>query len=310
MIKVSDLHLQYGKKVVLDDISFEVKKGQTVGLLGKNGAGKSSLMNAIAGYNCPASGTILIDGIDIQKNPKQAKRKIGYLPEIPPIYKDMSVNEYLTFAAKIKGIKEYKEEVLRVVSLLNLGNNQNIWIKRLSKGTQQRVGLGAALMGNPPILILDEPLVGLDPAESKRTREIIRSLKKDHAIIISSHILKEIEELCNEIRMIKDGKLVLDSSTKQLRKHNHQNVYCLHVKGEQKKIQDCLEKFEFVTEVLCHLEIEDAVHEFVIQTKSAKDARERLFQYLVKKNFIVYEIKNQEASLEEIFMDANTKEEK
>ena len=204
MIEVKNLTMSYGKRMVLDDISFQIQEGMMVGLLGANGAGKTTTMNILTGYLKPTSGEIIINEVDVRNNPKEAKRKIGYLPEHPPVYKDMKVFEYLVFVAELKGVKDKKAEVCRVMEQMNLSDRRNDFIKKLSKGMQQRVGFAQALIGNPEVLILDEPLVGLDPAEAKRTRELIKELQGEHIVIISSHVLKEIEELCNMILMLKD----------------------------------------------------------------------------------------------------------
>lgn len=218
MIKITNLKMVYGKKEVLTNISFDIKKGNIVGLLGVNGAGKSTIMNILTGYLRPTEGEVSICQVDMNKSPVEAKKNIGYLPEIPPLYKDMKVEEYLMFAADIKGVKNQAEEVCRVLALLDLKKERFNFIKKLSKGYQQRIGLAQALLGNPSVLILDEPLVGLDPSESKKMREVIKGLQENHAIIISSHILSEIEELCSDILILKDGNLVFDNSIKKAKK--------------------------------------------------------------------------------------------
>lgn len=218
MIGVKNLKMSYGKKEVLKGISFKIKQGNIVGLLGVNGAGKSTIMNILTGYLIPSEGEVRICEYSMAKNPIAAKRNIGYLPEIPPLYKDMKVKEYLMFAAELKGIQNRKEEVCRVLSLLSLQEEECQFIKKLSKGYQQRIGLAQALLGNPPVLILDEPFVGLDPTEAKKMREVVKALQEEHAVIISSHILSEIEELCNDILILKNGTLVFDNSVKNAKK--------------------------------------------------------------------------------------------
>lgn len=218
MIEVKNLKMSYGKKEVLKGISFKIKQGSIVGLLGVNGAGKSTIMNLLTGYLAPSEGEILICRNNMNKNPIAAKRNIGYLPEIPPLYKDMKVKEYLMFAAELKGIKNRKDEVCHVLFMLDLKEEEQSFIKKLSKGYQQRIGFAQALLGNPSVLILDEPFVGLDPAEAKKMREIVKDLQKEHVVIISSHILSEIEELCNDILILKNGTLVFDNSVKNAKK--------------------------------------------------------------------------------------------
>lgn len=309
MIEVKNLKMSYGKREVIKDVSFEIQDGKTVGLLGENGAGKSTTMNILTGYLKPLNGEVLINGIDMRKNAVEAKKYIGYLPEIPPLYKDMKVKEYLLFAAQIKGIKEKNQEITRVMKLVDIEDRKYDFIKKLSKGLQQRVGFAQALIGNPQVLILDEPLVGLDPAEARKTRDLIRSLQKEHIIIISSHILPEIEELCNEILMLKNGSLVLDKSTISAKRKNHRNEYLLTIKGEKEKIQQYLEAYEETKEVCCRGEKEKSVYEFYVRVKSARDVRDNIFGYLVSKKLNVYGIARVETSLEDVFIEMNNKEE-
>lgn len=309
MIEAKKINMSYGNKEVLKDISFTIEKGKTVGLLGVNGAGKSTTMNILTGYLKPVDGEVLICGVDMRKNPKQAKEHIGYLPEIPPLYMDMKVEEYLQFAAELKRVSDRKAEVNRVISLLNLEEYQHTFIKKLSKGLRQRVGFAQALLGNPEILILDEPLVGLDPAETKRTRTIIEELKKDHAILISSHILSNIEELCTEIIMLKDGKLVLDDKTSDAKRRNTNRMYRIVMKGEVDELQRLLEQYESLKEIQLLGEKEEGVYEFIVTAKNTRDIRDNILGYLVSKKIMVYGISKEEMSLEDVFMELNDKEE-
>lgn len=309
MIEVKDLCMSYGKREVLKNISFEIKDGKTVGLLGANGAGKSTTMNILTGYLAPVSGTVLINGIDIVKQPVKAKKSIGYLPEMPPLYKNMKVYEYLSFGAELKGIKEYKAEIARVLELFHLEERKYDFMKCLSKGLQQRVGFAYALLGNPPILVLDEPLVGLDPAEANATKEIIKNLRDNHIIIISSHILKEIEELCSDVLILKNGMLALDDSTLKAKRQKNRNAYILSVKGEKEKIQEYLKQYDLLKDIQYIGETEKGVHEFTVVSKNTRDIRDSIFGYLVGKKFSVYSITKKETSLEDVFMEVNDKEE-
>jgi ABC-2 type transport system ATP-binding protein len=309
MIVVEHLFMKYGKKQVLKDISFEIKEGKIVGLLGANGAGKSTTMNILTGYLRPTEGKIVICGEDIVKNPLAAKKQIGYLPEVPPLYKDMKVEEYLNFAARLKGIKKPKDEVTRVISLFDLEEKRYEFIKKLSKGMQQRAGFAYTLLGNPPVLILDEPLVGLDPVESKRTRELIKSLQQDHVIVISSHILREIEELCNDILILKDGSLVMDQSTAKAKREKNRNEYRLTIKGDKNKIEELLQSYDGFRQVIYVAEKEDGVHEFAAKSKNTRDIRDSILGFLVSKKLNVYSIEKKEASLEDVFLEMNSKEE-
>lgn len=210
MIEVRNLVKEYDAHLALDHLSFDVEDNQIFGFLGPNGAGKSTTMNILTGYLAPTSGTVTINGYDIIKNPIEAKKCIGYLPELPPVYMDMTPQEYLTFVGEIKGLKKQrlKEEVTHVMEKAGIGDVRNQLIKTLSKGYRQRVGMAQAIMGDTEIIIMDEPTVGLDPIQIIEFREMIKELGKDHTIIISSHILAEISEICSKIMIIVKGKLV------------------------------------------------------------------------------------------------------
>lgn len=309
MIEVKNLKMSYGKREVLKDISFHIEEGKMVGLLGANGAGKTTVMNILTGYLKPVEGEVMIHQANMRETPKQAKRYIGYLPEVPPLYKDMRVLEYLLFAAGLKGIEEKNTEAERVLKLVDLEDRQFDFIKNLSKGMKQRVGFAQALLGNPPVIVLDEPLTGLDPDESRKMRELLRNLRQGHSIIISSHILKEIEELCNEILMLKDGQIVLDDSTTSAKRRGNRNVYKLTIKGDKDKIAEFLERYDALREIRYVGEKEADVHEFIAKAKNTRDIRDSIFGYLAGKKFSVYGIEKMEASLEEVFMELNSKEE-
>ena len=211
MIEVKNLTKRYGDIKALDDISFTVDTGEVLGFLGPNGAGKSTTMNIITGYISSTSGTVTVDGTEILENPRETKRKIGYLPEIPPLYPEMTVRKYLEFMFDLKKVKlpkkEHIEEIMRLVRITDMADRL---IKNLSKGYRQRVGFGQALLGNPPVLILDEPTVGLDPKQIIEIRKLIRSLGKKHTVIFSSHVLSEISATCDRIIVISEGRLVAD----------------------------------------------------------------------------------------------------
>lgn len=309
MVEVKNLRMSYGKYEVLKDVSFQIEKGRIVGLLGANGAGKSTIMNIMTGYLKPVAGEILICGEDIRRHPKTAKKHIGYLPEVPPLYKDMKVLEYLLYAAELKGISDRGEEVLRVMELLHLKDRQYDQIKKLSKGLQQRVGLAQALLGNPEVLVLDEPLSGLDPEESKQTRELLKSLRDEHVIIISSHILSEIEELCNRIMMLKDGELVLESSTQKAKERGKRNLYRFTIKGEKTQLDTWLLEYAQVAEVHYQREKEPGVHEWIVVASNNRDIRDNILGYLSSKRVVVYGVEKVENSLEDLFIEMNKKEE-
>ena len=236
MIEVSGLTKRYGKNTAVDHLSFRVKKGQIYGFLGPNGAGKTTTMNMLTGYLAPTEGQIRIDGHDISEEPVEARRRIGYLPEIPPLYLDMTPLEYLRFAAELKGVaKEKREsEVERVMEKTQIQDMQDRLIRHLSKGYRQRVGLAQALLGDPEVLILDEPMVGLDPKQIIEIRELIRSLGKKHTVILSSHILSEITSICDHVMIISHGKLAASDTPENLSHYMKNSDVCeLKIRGSR-----------------------------------------------------------------------------
>lgn len=218
MIEVKNLTKRYGNHKAVNDLSFRVEKGQIYGFLGPNGAGKSTTMNILTGYLAATEGTVTIDGVDVQKEPEKVKSMIGYLPEIPPLYVDMKVEEYLAFVAELKKIpaKQRKEQMEKVMEMTNITDMRKRLIKNLSKGYKQRVGLAQAILGNPKLIILDEPMVGLDPKQIIEIRDLIKELGKEHTVILSSHILSEISMVCDHIMIISKGKLVASDSPEGL----------------------------------------------------------------------------------------------
>lgn len=309
MIKVKNVSMSYGKKIVLDDISFQIKKGDIVGLLGNNGAGKSTTMNLLTGYLKPKSGEVFINDINMSEKPKLAKKSIGYLPEIPPLYKDMKVVEYLQFVAELKAVKSVQSEINAVMERFDLTDKKYEYIKNLSKGWQQRVGFAQALLGEPEVIILDEPLVGLDPKESKEIRKMIQNLKGKHTVIISSHILKEIEEVCNQILIIKNGKIALNDNMKKAMQKGNQNKYKLVIKGEKNTIFTLLNNAALLSGVEYIKQEEGDVHHFLVYSKEKRDIRDNLFGLLVGKKLSVYGIEKYTSSLEEVYETVNEGEE-
>ena len=220
MIEVSNLTKKYGKHTAVDDLSFQVEKGQIYGFLGPNGAGKSTTMNIITGYLAATEGTVKINGHDVLKEPEEAKKCIGYLPELPPLYMDMTVGEYLCFVAELKKVpsKDRVDQIEEIMEKTGVTEMKDRLIKNLSKGYKQRVGLAQALIGYPEVIILDEPSVGLDPKQIIEMREFIRSLANEHTVILSSHILSEVQAVCDHIMIIAHGKLVASDSPENLQK--------------------------------------------------------------------------------------------
>lgn len=306
MIQVSNLTKKYGNHLALNDVSFHVEKGHIYGLLGPNGAGKSTTMNIITGYITPTEGSVVVNGFDLATQPKEAKQCIGYLPEIPPLYPDMNVEEYLAFAAAIKKVpgKERKEEVKRVMELTNVTNVSKRLIKNLSKGYKQRVGIAQALLGSPELIILDEPTVGLDPEQIIEIRTLISGLKEHHTVILSSHILSEISAVCDEVLMIAKGKVVAMDTTENILQSNR-NSQKLEVllKGERDVIETLLsglnfvEKYQFVKEVgnKCLFE--------VFASEEEEDIREMLSQALFDAKILIIELRSFAASLEDIYLE-------
>lgn len=245
MIEVTKLTKKYGGQVAVDELTFRLEKGRIYGFLGPNGAGKSTTMNMITGYLAPTAGTITIDGKDVQKEPEEAKKKVGYLPEIPPLYVDMTVWEYLKFVAELKKIagKEQNEKVRQVMELTRITDVQDRLIRHLSKGYKQRVGLAQAILGDPEVIILDEPTVGLDPKQIIEIRDLIRKLGENHTIILSSHILSEVSAVCDQIIILSHGKLVASDTPEGLQKRMSGAMELeLVVKGEEEAVLAVLEE--------------------------------------------------------------------
>lgn len=244
MIEVKHLTKNYDSHPALDDLSFTIEKGRVYGFLGPNGAGKSTTMNIMTGYIGADSGEVLINGFDILKEPEKAKRSVGYLPEIPPLYPDMTVREYLSFVSELKEIpsKDSAAQVDEVLSLVRLTDVSNRLIRNLSKGYRQRTGLAAAVLGFPDIIILDEPTVGLDPKQIIEIRHLIRTLSKDHTIILSSHILAEVQEICDYVLIISKGRMAAEGTPKQLEEMSRgKDTVELTVMSDPARIQSVLD---------------------------------------------------------------------
>ncbi len=303
MIKVNHLVKNYGNHQAVKDISLHVKQGQIVGLLGPNGAGKSTTMNILTGYISATDGEVLVGGYDILEEPLKAKAQIGYLPEIPPLYVDMTVEEYLTFAAKLKKIKktELKTEITRVMEAAQITDVSMRLIKNLSKGYRQRVGLAQALLGNPPILILDEPTVGLDPNQIIEIRELIRELGKDHTVILSSHILSEVSAVCDYIIIIDNGKIVAEDTTENLTENFSDKARVkMTVKGTTEAVEAVLKECPYI--VGYTVEEKDGMIIVDAKTDSGEDRRDELFFAFADQKLPVVQMEQETLSLEEIFL--------
>lgn len=309
MIKVEQLTKKYGKVCALKGVSFTVEEGEIVGFLGPNGAGKTTTMNIITGYLSSTSGSVSIDGCDILDNPSQAKSRIGYLPEQPPLYLNMTVNEYLNFIYELKGCLLPKEKHLsEVCDLTGITKVRHRLIGNLSKGFRQRVGIAQALICNPPVLILDEPTIGLDPAQIIEIRSLIKKLGVKHTVILSSHILSEVQAICSRIIMLDHGKVVADSNTVELSRSTGKNVLRVSVEGPQKEAAEALVKVRGVSkaEIKKHT---GSVTEFHLHCDGGNDVRRGIFNAMAERGFAILDIHSTEPSLEDIFMSLTAKEE-
>lgn len=299
MIEVINLSKYYGEKKAVDNISFKADDGEVLGFLGPNGAGKSTTMNIITGYLSCSEGKALIDGVDILEDPVKAKSKIGYLPEIPPLYTDMTVKEYLYFIYDLKKCKLPKISHLKdICSLVKIDHVYNRIIKNLSKGYRQRVGLAQALVGNPKVLILDEPTVGLDPKQIIEIRTLIKKLGKNHTVILSSHILSEVQAVCDKIVVINDGKVVANDTEENLsRKLSNEHKLIVKIDGDNEKISSAIKKIKGVDK------INNAENGRInIEAFEGADIRKDIFNMCVENNWVLLEMKTTELSLEDIFL--------
>lgn len=305
MIEVKHLVKRYGSHAAVNDLSFTVESGKIVGFLGPNGAGKSTTMNMITGYIAPTEGTILVDGVDINDDPEKAKRNIGYLPEIPPLYPDLRVREYLQFVAELKKLS--REERTRQVQYI-MGKTGTVdvserLIRNLSKGYKQRVGLAAAMMGNPDILILDEPTVGLDPKQIIEMRDLIRELSQKHTILLSSHIMQEISAVCDEIIIINEGQMIAEDTPENLVKQMvEKNGIHLVVKGERENVKNALRTISGIKNVKYDEQNEEGTIGMTLYAMEGRDIREDVFYTLAKADLPIYEIHPLAASLEDAFL--------
>ena len=303
MIEISHLIKKYGGHYAVKDLDVTIQDGRIYGFLGPNGAGKSTTMNMITGYLAPTSGEVKIDGYDIMKEPEAAKKRIGYLPEVPPLYPDMTVGEYLRFAAQLKKIPsgQRAKEVQRCMELAQISEVKSRLIANLSKGYKQRVGLAQAVLGNPGIIILDEPTVGLDPKQMIEIRQLICSLGEKHTVILSSHILSEVSAVCDEILIISQGKLVASDTPEGLaEKQKGASILKLSAKGRKEDLENVLQNLPGTEGYTVRQEKEEAVAE--IREGAGQDVREGLFYALAEKKMPILSLERSGGSLEEIFL--------
>lgn len=304
MIEVSSLGKKYGNHLAVDDVSFTINKGEIVGFLGPNGAGKSTIMNIMTGYLSMSAGSVSVDGFDIVEQPEYAKRRIGYLPELPPLYTDMTVREYLYFMYDLKKVKfPKKPHIEEIAKLVKIENVIDRLIKNLSKGYRQRVGIAQALIGNPDLLILDEPTVGLDPKQIIEIRNLIARLGKNHTVIVSSHILSEIQEVCKRIIIINKGKIIADDTPENLSKAlSSDHSLNLRVVGTEEEMTKILNSVAGVKTVTCLGSKEDGTIDFNIEPKVGADIRRGVSERLAERKTLPLSLYSNEMTLEQIFL--------
>ena len=305
MIEVKNVTKRYGNFTAVNNISFEVKDGEILGLLGPNGAGKSTTMNMITGFIEATEGNIVVNGYDISKNARKAKKQIGYMPENVPLYQELTAKEFVKYMAELKGVerKKRKEEVENVLKETGLEEIQNKLIKNLSRGYKQRVSMAGALVGNPEVLILDEPTVGLDPKQILEIRNLIKNLGKKHTVILSSHILSEVSQICERVVIINKGNLVaIDTPENLEEKTKNKNVLYVTVEDAEEKMPSIKDKVQDIEELELVKDNEDGTKQYKIVSEENVDLRKTLFDILPKEGITIFELKKAEISLEDAFM--------
>ena len=305
MIEITNVTKKYGNFTAVDDISFTIQNGEIIGFLGPNGAGKSTTMNMITGYIEPTEGTITVNGYDIQKKPQKAKKQIGYMPEGVPLYQDLTVKEFVTYMAELKKVdkKVKKEEVEKAITETGIKDVEKKLIRNLSRGYKQRVSMAGALVGSPDVLILDEPTVGLDPKQITEIRSLIKELGKEHTVILSSHILSEVSQLCERVIIINKGKIVAIDTPENLEKATQEkNIILVTVEDKQNKMKEIN---TLIPEIAKCEEVKDngdGTKQYMIEAKENADLRKQLFEVLPKNDITIFELKKAETSLEDAFI--------
>lgn len=304
MIEINHLVKNYGNKFAVDDISFKIGKGEIVGFLGPNGAGKSTTMNILTGYLSSTSGEAKVGGIDVLENPAEAKKRIGFLPEQPPLYLDMTVEKYLEFIYGLKKVKLPKEEHLgEIMKLVKIDDIKDRVIRNLSKGYKQRVGFAQALVGNPSVLILDEPTVGLDPRQIIEMRSLIRSLGKKHTVIFSSHVLSEVATICDRIVVISNGKITADEKTDNISTVTaDMKKLSVTVEGSASTVLSILGAVDGVTKVRRNVQEKENVYQYMVDYKKDTDIRRGVFRALAKADCPILNMQDAGMSLEEAYL--------
>ena len=314
MIEVKNVTKKYGNFVAVDNISFTVNDGEIVGFLGPNGAGKSTTMNMITGFTEPTEGTIKVNGYDVLSQAAKAKKEIGYMPEGVPLYSELTVKEFVTYMAELKKVprKQRKDQISKILYETGIEDVANKLIRNLSRGYRQRVSLAGALIGNPEVIILDEPTVGLDPKQITEIRQLIKKLGKKHTVILSSHILSEISQICEKVIIINKGKIIaVDTPDNLEKKTENQNVILLTVEDNKNNMKNIQKDIPEMTECKLVKDNDDGTKQYMIKSNVEFDLRKKMFEILPKKDITIFELKNAEKSLEDAFItliDTNTKE--
>jgi ABC-2 type transport system ATP-binding protein len=311
LIQVDNVTKRFGQHLAVDGLSFTVNKGEILGFLGPNGAGKSTTMNIITGYLSATDGTVKLDGHDILEEPEAVKKQIGYMPEQPPLYVDMTVRDYLSFVADIKGVprSRKRENMDKSMEMLAITDVQGRLIKNLSKGYKQRVGVAQALIGFPPVLILDEPTIGLDPQQIIETRNLVRELGKEHTIILSSHILPEVAAVCSRVLIINKGRIVASDTPDNLsRGLVGDNKLTLRVAGPEKEVLSAVHSVQHVTKAKALGSHEPGTVDVLVEAKRENDIRKAVFQALSRADLPILSMRTMDLTLEDIFLNLITEE--
>lgn len=304
MIEVKNLTKKFGPHTAVNNISFTVNDGEVVGFLGPNGAGKTTTMNIMTGFISSTSGSVKINGFDILDEPEKAKKGLGYLPDTPPVYADMTVREYLNFVCDLKGVKKADKAPMieRIVNTVGLKDVTDRLTGNLSKGYRQRVGLAQALVGNPEVLILDEPTVGLDPKQIIEMRQLIKELGKNHTVILSSHILSEVSAICDRVIIINKGEIVADDTTDNINSKNTNHIQLAKIKGNPEAAVESIKRLDIIEEVVVEKINDDGSYDLKITGKKDTDIREAVFALLVISKCTVLMMRPHTLSLEEVFL--------
>lgn len=309
VIEISGLTKKYGNNKAVNDISFSVSKGEILGFLGPNGAGKSTTMNILTGYLSKTSGKVSVCGFDILENSKEAKKKIGYLPEQPPIYMEMTPTEYLDFVCDLKGVKENKSEHIEaVMEKVGISHMKGRLIRNLSKGYKQRVGLAGALIGDPEVLILDEPTVGLDPTQIIEIRNLIKQIGKEKTVILSTHILQEVTAICDRVIIINHGRIVVENTLDNLSGVDT-HTYELRIKGDRNRVNELARETQFIGSHIIKEQKEPLTCDIEINAQEGySDIREDIFNLFKDEGMVILSFKKKETTLEDIFVKATNEE--